>query len=154
MSFIEIIDQVRELLQRRGRVTYRVLKREFALDDEQLEELIDAERVGRDEDGRILVWTGADSSPAPSGVESPPPQSTQAVAPSTSATVSPQPHPSEEKMPEGERRQLTVMFCDLVGSTALSEHLDPEELHHILNLNKTRLPHASTDSHPCEKLLR
>ena len=28
----------------------------------------------------------------------------------------------------GERRQLTVMFCDLVGSTALSEKLDPEEL--------------------------
>lgn len=28
---------------------------------------------------------------------------------------------------EGERRQLTVMFCDVVGSTALSERLDPEE---------------------------
>ena len=27
----------------------------------------------------------------------------------------------------GERRQLTVMFCDLVGSTALSERLDPED---------------------------
>src|SRR5215471_7296848 len=30
--------------------------------------------------------------------------------------------------PEAERRQLTVMFCDLVGSTALSAQLDPEEL--------------------------
>src|SRR5512133_1446839 len=29
---------------------------------------------------------------------------------------------------EGERRQLTVMFCDLVGSTPLAEKLDPEEL--------------------------
>ena len=28
---------------------------------------------------------------------------------------------------EGERQQLTVMFCDLVGSTSLSEQLDPEE---------------------------
>src|SRR6266481_3231952 len=27
----------------------------------------------------------------------------------------------------GERRQLTVMFCDLVGSTALSARMDPEE---------------------------
>ena len=27
-----------------------------------------------------------------------------------------------------ERRQLTVMFCDLVGSTALSERMDPEDL--------------------------
>jgi class 3 adenylate cyclase len=28
----------------------------------------------------------------------------------------------------GERRRLTILFCDLVGSTALSEQLDPEEL--------------------------
>jgi hypothetical protein len=32
-----------------------------------------------------------------------------------------------------ERRQLTVMFCDLVGSTALSVQLDPEELRDILH---------------------
>ena len=31
-----------------------------------------------------------------------------------------------------ERRHLTVMFCDLVGSTALSERLDPEELREII----------------------
>ncbi len=35
--------------------------------------------------------------------------------------------------PTGERRQLTVMFCDLVGSTALSEKLDPEELRSLLH---------------------
>jgi len=34
--------------------------------------------------------------------------------------------------PEGERRQLTVMFCDIVGSTALSEKLDPEELRDVM----------------------
>ena len=34
--------------------------------------------------------------------------------------------------PEAERRQLTVMFCDLVGSTPLSEQLDPEELHEVV----------------------
>jgi class 3 adenylate cyclase/tetratricopeptide (TPR) repeat protein len=33
----------------------------------------------------------------------------------------------------GERRQLTVMFCDLVGSTALGEKLDPEELRDLLH---------------------
>src|SRR5262245_5342039 len=32
----------------------------------------------------------------------------------------------------GERRQLTVMFCDLVGSTALSQRLDPEDLHQLV----------------------
>src|SRR4051794_35931739 len=38
----------------------------------------------------------------------------------------------------GERRQLTVMFCDLVGSTALSEKLDPEELRPLLHAYRTR----------------
>ena len=39
--------------------------------------------------------------------------------------------------PAGERRQLTVMFCDLVGSTALSERLDPEELRTVLHAYRT-----------------
>lgn len=38
----------------------------------------------------------------------------------------------------GERRQLTVMFCDLIGSTALSEKLDPEELHSLLDGYRTQ----------------
>jgi predicted ATPase/class 3 adenylate cyclase len=33
---------------------------------------------------------------------------------------------------EAERRQLTVMFCDLVGSTALSQRLDPEDLRDLM----------------------
>lgn len=37
----------------------------------------------------------------------------------------------------GERRQLTVMFCDLVGSTALSVQLDPEELHEVITTYRT-----------------
>jgi class 3 adenylate cyclase len=37
----------------------------------------------------------------------------------------------------GERRQLNVMFCDLVGSTALSERLDPEELRSLLHVYRT-----------------
>ena len=35
---------------------------------------------------------------------------------------------------EAERRQLTVMFCDLVGSTALSSRLDPEEMRDVLRM--------------------
>jgi class 3 adenylate cyclase len=38
---------------------------------------------------------------------------------------------------KGERRQLTVMFCDLVGSTALSEQLDPEDLLEIIRAYQT-----------------
>ena len=37
----------------------------------------------------------------------------------------------------GERRQLTVMFCDLVGSTALSEKFDPEDLRSLLHAYRT-----------------
>jgi class 3 adenylate cyclase len=33
---------------------------------------------------------------------------------------------------EAKRRQLTVVFCDLVGSTALSAHIDPEELREVV----------------------
>ena len=49
-----------------------------------------------------------------------------AAAPPASA-----PRPAPETS-SAERRQLTVMFCDLVGSTALSERLDPEELREVI----------------------
>src|SRR5712692_872777 len=39
---------------------------------------------------------------------------------------------SRSASPEAERRQLTVMFCDLVGSTPLAEKLDPEELREVI----------------------
>ncbi|WP_407180472.1 adenylate/guanylate cyclase domain-containing protein [Bradyrhizobium sp. STM 3562] len=44
----------------------------------------------------------------------------------------PDPDPAEKTRDEAERRQLTVMFCDLVGSTALSAQLDPEDLRGIV----------------------
>jgi len=62
MTFDEILTQVRELLEREGRVAYRILKRRFVLDDDDLEDLkadlIDARRVAVDEEGKVLVWTG------------------------------------------------------------------------------------------------
>ncbi len=36
------------------------------------------------------------------------------------------------RLTAGERRQLTVMFCDLVGSTPLAERLDPEDLREVV----------------------
>src|SRR4249920_2515445 len=60
MKCSEVVDQAGELLRRRERITYRALKREFDLDDEALDdlkaELIDAQRIARDEDGKVLVW--------------------------------------------------------------------------------------------------
>ncbi len=62
MKFSEIIDQASELLQRKGRITYRSLKREFDLDDEALEdlkyELTKGQRLAEDEEGEVLVWIG------------------------------------------------------------------------------------------------
>jgi class 3 adenylate cyclase/predicted ATPase len=40
--------------------------------------------------------------------------------------------PSEARVPDAQRRQLTVMFCDLVGSTNLSARLDPEDLREVV----------------------
>jgi hypothetical protein len=63
MGFYEVLDQVVALLRQRGRVTYRALKRAFQFDDAFLEdlkaELITAQRLAVDEQGTILVWTGA-----------------------------------------------------------------------------------------------
>jgi tetratricopeptide (TPR) repeat protein len=62
MTFEEILDQAMAMLQRRGRVTYRTLKRQFQLDDDALEdlkaEIIKAQRLAVDEEGEVLVWTG------------------------------------------------------------------------------------------------
>lgn len=44
---------------------------------------------------------------------------------------------------EGERRQLTVMFVDLVGSTALSRRLDPEDLGQVLTAYHASVDHVS-----------
>lgn len=51
-----------------------------------------------------------------------------AAVPSPSAPASPPPPES----PDAERRQVTVLFCDLVGSTGLSGRLDPEEMRELL----------------------
>ena len=52
---------------------------------------------------------------------------TTEVAAATAATA-----PFTSTSSEAERRQLTVMFCDLVGSTALSTQLDPEDLRELI----------------------
>jgi class 3 adenylate cyclase/predicted ATPase len=128
-TFEENLHQVLELLQRRGRVTYRALKRQFELDDEYLEdlkiEIIKGQRLAIDEDGEVLVWAGEQTPAAAS------PANTETSA-SDSSTPS-----TTKVLPHAERRHLTVLFCDLVGSTALSAQLDPEDLHEILHSYQT-----------------
>src|SRR5262249_19718872 len=66
MDFHALLDQVAALLRRRGRVTSRALKGQFQLDDDALEalkdELIYAQQLAVDEDGKVLVWTGRSES--------------------------------------------------------------------------------------------
>src|SRR5499426_3501719 len=133
MDFYAVLDQVVELLRSRGRVSYRVLKLQLHLDDDAIEalkdELIYAQHVAVDEDGRVLVWTGdTGATPAPNPTPSPlGPSDPQGDMP---AEVTPR--PGEPQVPEAERRQLTVLFCDLVDSTALSSQLDPEDWREVV----------------------
>ena len=64
MTFEEILDQAIAMLQRRGRVTYSTLKRQFQLDDEALEDLKEdlphaspevADEAGRGWSGRVML---------------------------------------------------------------------------------------------------
>ena len=63
MDFYAVLAGVIEILQREGRTSYRALKRQFALDDEYLAdlkvELIEVKQLAMDQDGTMLVWTGA-----------------------------------------------------------------------------------------------
>jgi Adenylate and Guanylate cyclase catalytic domain len=133
VTFKEVMAQVLAWLRQDQRISYRALKRQFALDDDYLEDLKDALRYAYPQvldDGRGFVWTGASEVPRP-----PSP---------TPSPAAPWPVPLREPLtqdtpllpapqsPEAERRQLTVLFCDLVDSTALATKLDPEELREVV----------------------
>src|SRR5438309_2723440 len=112
MTFDDILVQIIDLLKSQGRVSYGALKRRFDLDDDYLNDLKDELLFAHpvvDEDNRGLVWTGETASRQE--VVSLPAQHDQPT------DIAP---PLESHIPEAERRQLTVMFCDLVDSTKLS----------------------------------
>ena len=132
MSLYDVLDQIIALLRQRKRLTYRLVKREFALDDETLadlkDELIYAQNLAVEEDERVLVWIG--DTEGRHEVLSPPSHTPQQSA--IQATQPPHAPLPEPRSPEAERRQLTVMFCDLVDSTKLSSQLDPEDYHDMV----------------------
>src|SRR5215831_9736450 len=145
MTFEEILDQAIAMLQRRGRVTYRTLQRQFQLDDAALDdvkhELIEGQRVAVDERDTVLVWTGEAASAAT-------PEPMQAPAP---LTYTP-PYLAEKiftsrRALEGERKQVTVLFADLKGNTELIRDLDPEVAQTLLD---TALQHMMDAVHRFE----
>jgi class 3 adenylate cyclase/tetratricopeptide (TPR) repeat protein len=135
MTFDETLAAVLDLLQRDKRVSYRALKVRFALDDEHLEalkeDIIYAKQLARDEGGRVLVWTGDAAS-------TPPPAATPAQPPERAPLAYTPRHLAEKILAsrsalEGERKQVTVLFADTAGFTALARRLDPEVVHEVMN---------------------
>src|SRR4029450_11443497 len=134
MDLYDILDQVVTLLQRRGRVTYNALKLQFTLDDDQLavlkDELLYAHPQVVDDTARGLRWT-ADTAviqaPAPPALQHESQSISQADYPLQGLSPRTTPRPLE-----AERRQLTVLFCDLTDSTRLAGQLDPEDLREVV----------------------
>jgi len=144
MTFDEILAQIIDLLKRQGRVSYGALKRRYDLDEAYLEdlkdEIIHAQQLAIDEDNRVLIWVGDQAITPPSP---PAPSAPERASPSTTAherepvSYTP-PHLAEKILTsrsalEGERKQVTVLFCDLANSTAFAERLGAENMHTLLN---------------------
>src|SRR5262249_36569894 len=94
-------------------------------------ELIEGQRLAVDEDGRVLVWTGAEVS-APDSTA--PPVSSQDRLP---LAYTP-PYLAEKILTsrsalQGERKQVTVLFADVKGSMELLADRDPEEARQLLD---------------------
>ena len=131
MTFEEILEQAIAMLQRRGRLTYRALKRQFDLDDAYLDdlkhEIIEGQRLAVDEHGTVLIWTGTAD-----------PALTSAAVPERAPLAYTPPHLTEKILTaraalEGERKQVTVLFADIKGSTELIASLDPEAARRLLD---------------------
>lgn len=113
MDFEALLDQIQLVLERRGRLTHRGLKRLFELDDELFEdikeELIHGARSVVEEGGRVLVWIG---SGAPVPAKPPVPSEPQQLAPTTGL----------------EHHELTLMSCALVSTATNSSPLATKHL--------------------------
>src|SRR5262249_47856318 len=139
MDFDALFAQVIALLQREQRISYRVLKRRFALSDDDLadlkDELIYAKKLAVDEDNRVLVWIGdQEASPLPPAVPTSEPVSAAAPDHEREPLSYTPKHLTEKILTfrsalEGERKHVTVLFCDLANSTPIAERLGPEHMH-------------------------
>jgi class 3 adenylate cyclase/tetratricopeptide (TPR) repeat protein len=132
MTFDEILAQVLELLQREKRLSYRALKVRFGLDDDHLEalkdEIIEAKQLAVDDSGKVLVWTGGSATASVQDAP-PPPLAPRAAIPAHLADKI----RSASSTLAGERKQVTVLFADLKGSTELIGGLDPEAAQQLLD---------------------
>jgi len=135
VDFVAVVDQVLTLLRQRGRVTYRTLQLQFTLDDEQLaalkDELLYSQPQVIDDAGRGLVWTG-DAGTGASATLAPVESPGQAPLTYTPSYLAEKILTTRSAL-EGERKQVTVLFADLKGSTELIRDLDPEQAQALLD---------------------
>jgi class 3 adenylate cyclase len=135
MDLYEVLDRVVELLRSRKRVTYRLLQRQFNLDEATLQdltvELLFAHPQVQAEGERGLVWMDDVEVPGPL----PPPPTAPSAAQEAPAIHAPARLAGSPA--DAERRQLTVMFCDLADSTRLARQLDAEDLREVLRAYHT-----------------
>ena len=138
MKFDRVLKEVLWCLVTEGSISYRRIKLTYGLDDDAVEELrhelISAKRLAADVDGERLVWAPGKlpSGNEPSSLSRQPLPQLRDSAPAPPLGASP-PHPAIARdLPGAERRQLTVMFCDLADSTRLSAQLDPEDMGDVI----------------------
>lgn len=116
MNLYLLISMVAAFLEREGRISQRTLREGLGIDEARfaalLEELTRTKPIHLSEFG-VLEWQAV--------------RNDLITAPSTAAGAT-----ETTEATEAGRRQLTVMFCDLVGSTALSTELDPEDLRDVM----------------------
>jgi class 3 adenylate cyclase/tetratricopeptide (TPR) repeat protein len=149
MDFEQVLKEVVWRLVTEGRISYRRIKLSFALDDDGLEELrselIGIKRVAADVDGEHLVLASEGRLARPEGAALSQPlpalrlaERLPAPAIERDLPLAPPVSSAPAAAPDAERRQLTVMFCDLVGSTALSTGMDPEDLRDVIASYQSR----------------
>jgi class 3 adenylate cyclase len=128
-----------ELLRRQGRVSYRALKLRLNLDDDYLEglkeELIYAQQLASDEEGRVLVWKGQLEQRSASLPQETPVQRPIAYTPRHLAEriLAEQQALEARGAPDGERKTITALFADIKGSMDLLENLDPEDARQLID---------------------
>jgi class 3 adenylate cyclase/tetratricopeptide (TPR) repeat protein len=152
MNFSQVLHAAIGLLVIEGRLSYRRLQAEFGLNDAQLDalrfELTEVKGLAVDQDGAILVWAGdggtmVDGAYRPALAPKPPfrlaePTPQAGAAQTTAPRLLEAPPAAEPIASDAERRPLTVMFCDLADSTALSTELDPEDLQDVIRAYRER----------------
>jgi class 3 adenylate cyclase len=144
VDFDQVLKEVLWRLVTEGSISYRRIRLNFGLDDDGLEELrselIGIKRLAADVDGKRLVLASEGRLARPEGtaLSQPLPALRLAERPPAPAIERQLPAAAPVVVPDAERRQLTVMFCDLVGSTALSTGMDPEDLRDVIASYQSR----------------